>query len=97
MNSRMIRSLLFRGAGILLAAFALVYLADAAILSRKVAANKAAAFGSVQIYLTTPLKDSRLEIFTDQPETVVCVHALFPHYGDSPCWYVSRHTTQQIN
>ncbi|HTV60915.1 MAG TPA: hypothetical protein VMJ93_18725 [Verrucomicrobiae bacterium] len=93
----MIRSFLLRALAILAALFAAIYILDTAIVSHKAATNKAAAFGSVQVYLATPTKGSRLEIFTDQPESVTCVHALFPHYGDSPCWYVSRHTTQQID
>lgn len=93
----MIRSLLLRSAAIFLGGVALAYIIDAALFAHRVAANSAAAFGSVQVYLTTPVKGSRLEIFTDQPQTIPCVHALFPHSGASPCWYLKRHAMQQIN
>ena len=26
-----------------------------------------------------------------------CVYSLFPHFGDSPCWYLNRYTRQQVN
>ena len=32
-----------------------------------------------------------------QPQqTAECVHALFPHYGDAPCWYLKRKFAQPI-
>ena len=32
-----------------------------------------------------------------QPQqTGVCVHALFPHNGDAPCWYLKRKFAQPI-
>jgi hypothetical protein len=33
----------------------------------------------------------------DPPAPQDCVYSLFPHFGDSPCWYLSRHTRQQVN
>ena len=27
---------------------------------------------------------------------VTCVEALMPHFGYTPCWYLRRHTIQQI-
>jgi hypothetical protein len=29
-------------------------------------------------------------------QTGVCVHALFPHNGDMPCWYLKRKFAQPI-
>jgi hypothetical protein len=48
------------------------------------------AFGSVTFYVATVLKSGRTEIFYDQPQTEVCIHALFPHAGYRPCWYAAR-------
>ena len=31
-----------------------------------------------------------------EPESRTCVHALFPHYADPPCWYLERHRQQFI-
>jgi hypothetical protein len=29
-------------------------------------------------------------------ETLTCVHTLFPHYGDQPCWYLKPQLNQPI-
>ena len=29
-------------------------------------------------------------------ETITCVHAVFPHYGNRPCWYVKPGIDQPI-
>ena len=29
-------------------------------------------------------------------QTVVCVHSLFPHMGNPPCWYLKKKLTQPI-
>ena len=37
------------------------------------------------------------EFDTQQPEVdAPCVHALFPHLGDSPCWYLQRNSQKPI-
>jgi hypothetical protein len=50
----------------------------------------------VTYYDATMLKNGRVEVFYDQPQTEVCVHALFPHMGHSPCWYATRHTVHRV-
>ena len=47
-------------------------------------------------YYATVLKNGRLEVFYDQPQTEVCVHALFPHLGYHPCWYARRSNVRRI-
>jgi hypothetical protein len=38
------------------------------------------------------------EIDQQQPEqTITCVHALFPHAGYSPCWYVEPRLNQPVS
>jgi hypothetical protein len=93
----MMRGWLLRGAAGIVAIVGIAYIVDSLVFWRRLSSNRAAAFGSVQVYLTTPTKGNRLEIFTDQPQIVTCAHALFPRQGNPPCWYESRHTTQQIN
>lgn len=41
-------------------------------------------------------KDGKTEYQIGQPETDTCVHSLFPHFGDLPCWYAGRHTEKRI-
>lgn len=45
----------------------------------------------LESYSAVPEKNNRVEFFYNDPETEECVHALFPHFGDNPCWYVTRH------
>jgi len=56
------------------------------------------AFGSVTV---TPVyviheKNGKTEYQFAQPQDQPCVRSLFPHFGYSPCWYVSRHTEKRI-
>ena len=53
---------------------------------------------TVQPYYAIRLKSKKTEFdFDVSPETKVCVHSLFPHMGDPPCWYASRHTQERID
>jgi hypothetical protein len=57
------------------------------------------AFGSVEVqpYYAIAEKNNKVQFISADPEIVTCVHALFPHLGANPCWYVSRHTDQRID
>ena len=49
--------------------------------------------------LAIPEKNGKTEYAVDSqnPEqTVTCVHAIFPHSGYSPCWYVKPRINQPI-
>jgi hypothetical protein len=49
--------------------------------------------------LAIPKKNGKYEYQIDQlqpAETLTCVHSLFPHYGDKPCWYVKPRLNQPI-
>ncbi|MHB8501726.1 MAG: hypothetical protein ACYDCG_14680 [Candidatus Acidiferrales bacterium] len=44
-------------------------------------------------------KGGKTEYTIDQvqpQQTAVCVHSLFPHAGDLPCWYLKRKFAQPI-
>ncbi len=46
-----------------------------------------------------PQKNGRVEYEMDanQPEVnTPCVHSLFPHMGNSPCWYLERNRNTPI-
>jgi hypothetical protein len=66
----------------------LVYLGDALVLKLRI--ERGGALETLKVYVGTKLKSGKVEIFTDQTETEVCAHALFPHFGYRPCWYVRR-------
>ncbi len=49
--------------------------------------------------LVIPQKNGKFDYEVDQlqpQETLTCVHALFPHYGDQPCWYLKPRINQPI-
>jgi hypothetical protein len=56
-------------------------------------------FGSVEVQklLAVPQKDHKTEYIADPPQAQQCVHSLFPQLGLTPCWYLSRHTNQQVD
>ena len=77
-----------------LAALALVYLADDCALCLR-----HDPLGSIvdQHYDAIPEKNGKVEFALEQPVAQPCVRALFPHRGNPPCWYLSRHAEQRIN
>jgi hypothetical protein len=78
--------------------FALVYICDYLSLRYRIPNNRQQ-FGSVEVrrYYAVPLKDRKTEYMFQPPTQQECVHSLFPHLGDTPCWYLSRHKRQEIN
>ena len=58
-----------------------------------------AQFGVVKIqsYYAVGLKSGKTEFMFLGPKNQPCVHSIFPHFGDSPCWYLRRKSVQRIN
>ncbi len=56
-------------------------------------------FGSVKVqqYYAVPQKNGKTGFLFDEPQPEQCVHSLFPHFGDSPCWYLSRRTERRVD
>jgi hypothetical protein len=85
---------------ITLAAFAalggLAYLGDD--LSLRFGIPARAEFGSFDVrhFYAVKLKNKSTNYMYDDPQPEECVNALFPHFGDNPCWYTKRHTTVEI-
>jgi hypothetical protein len=65
-----------------------IYLGDALVLRYRI--GRGEALETLTVYVGTKLKSGKVEIFTDRTESEVCAHALFPHFGYRPCWYVRR-------
>jgi hypothetical protein len=82
---------------ILLAA-ALIYVGDYAALRYRIPHNRSQ-FGSVTVQRmwVIPMKNGKTQYAFDPPGPQECVHSLFPHFGDVPCWYLSRHPKQQVD
>ena len=88
--------------GILLGAAVLLYTADYLYLRyRMLHASPTSPFESLTRtrVLAIPQKNGKFDYQIDQTlpvETLTCVHTLFPHYGDQPCWYVKPRLNQPI-
>jgi hypothetical protein len=87
--------------GIVVAAFA-AYIVDYVVLRAKMMFPKLGpATGTVQMTRLYAIaqKNGRVEYELDanQPEvTTPCVHSLFSHMGNSPCWYLQQNATKPI-
>ena len=57
------------------------------------------AYGSITVnhYYAILQKNGKTQLIFDPPQAETCVHALFPHSGMQPCWYLSRHPDQRTN
>lgn len=82
----------------ILGAAVLAYGLDYAIFRVRVAANRNA-YGSVTVnhYYAILQKNGKTQLIFDPPQSETCVHALFPHDGSQPCWYLTRHPDQRTN
>jgi len=56
-------------------------------------------FGVVRVrrYYAVGLKSRKTEFMFLEPKNQTCVHSLFPHFGYSPCWYLSRRNVQRVD
>ncbi|HKN74110.1 MAG TPA: hypothetical protein VJW94_02950 [Candidatus Acidoferrum sp.] len=86
----------------LLIVVAIVYVCDfASVRVRMMHAKPADPFETITALriLAIDEKGGKTEYDVDpvQPQqTGVCVHALFPHNGDLPCWYLKKKFAQPI-
>jgi len=56
-------------------------------------------YGEVQVrvFYAMPLKGGHTEYRDAGIQKVTCVHAIFPHFGASPCWYARRKTEKWLS
>lgn len=76
----------------------LTYVVDFLIFRVRLAANWNP-YGSVTVdhYYAVAQKNGKTQFIFDPPQPQPCVHALFPHSGSLPCWYLSRHPEQRTD
>jgi hypothetical protein len=77
----------------------IAYAGDYGLLQLRIHNGNGNAFGTVTVhrYYAVPQKSGKLEFLSTDPQDQTCVHSLFPHLGNAPCWYLVRHTEQRIN
>jgi len=82
----------------ILATVVLTFVVDFGLFRLRVTANRNP-YGSVVVshYYAVLQKNGKTQFIFDPPAPETCVHALFPHSGMQPCWYLSRHPEQRTN
>lgn len=93
-----LKRLFLRTVAVIVLACAFVYVIDYLVLRFRIATNRQP-FSTVTVhpYYAVPQKDQKTEFLLGDPTDQQCVHSLFPHMGDNPCWWLTRHTDQRIN
>jgi hypothetical protein len=74
-----------------------VYFGDYLSLQLKIPKREPYSNVTVHQFYAVKLKNKQTEYMFQPPGTQECVNSLFPHFGDPPCWYLNRHTRQQID
>ena len=76
----------------------IAYGADYGVFQYRLA-TKRQPFGSVTVehYDAVEHKDGKAELIFQPPAQQTCVNSLFPHAGDPPCWFLSRHAEQKTD
>lgn len=91
------RTLLKRIAGVLIVCVALLYAGDFLWFEyRAYHAKPNDPLETVTFFYATDVKGGKVEIFYDQPQTQTCVHSIFPHGGNTPCWRLNRSGIKRI-
>jgi hypothetical protein len=77
---------------------ALMFVGDYAVFRIRAATNRNA-YGTVTVnhYYAVLQKNGKTQFIFDPPQDQTCVHALFPHAGFLPCWYLIRHPDQRTD
>jgi hypothetical protein len=76
----------------------IAYAADYCVFRYRLAERRQP-FGTVTVehYYEVAHKDGKAEIIFDPPVQKTCVHSLFPHAGDPPCWFLNRHAERKTD
>lgn len=85
--------------GVLVAA-ACVYAGDTLITRLKISGSSAAngfvETSKVRRLYAIPKKNGKDDFSIGDPETEMCIHSLFPHFGYEPCWYTHRQDKKPV-
>ena len=84
--------------GVLIALVGLVYAGDFVWFEFRIHnAKPNDPLETVTFFYATGVKGGKVEVFYDQPQTQICVHAIFPHRGYRPCWRFNRSHIELIS
>ena len=86
-------------AAVVVVSFGLTYFGDdlsvRSRMSHKTASDPVETMSLRPVY-AIPRKDGKAEFDFGDPQTQTCVHAIFPHLGYSPCWFILRQNSKPI-
>lgn len=90
-----IRKYVKRVLAVVIVLAAILWTADWLLLRHRVAED-GVAFGEVEVHYhyAVRLKNKRVEQNPESSKVEECVHSMFPHYDETPCWFLERHTSQ---
>ena len=91
------RTKLTRGTLYGLALLAIVYACDDLSLRFRIPNREPLGSVTIRRYYALHKNKQKTNFMFAEPEAQTCVHSLFPHFGYSPCWYLSRRTEQRID
>ena len=80
----------------LVCAAALSYGADWIVFRIRLARGSAFNNVTVNAYYAVPQKNGKTEYDFESSGPEACANAIFPHMGYLPCWYLRKHTDQEI-
>ena len=80
----------------LICAAALLYAVDWIVFRIRVARGTAFDSVTVNAYYAIPQKTGKTEYDLQSSGPQPCANAIFSHTGYLPCWYLRRHTDQEI-
>lgn len=83
----------------LLAALLLLYIGDYCLVRvQAMHASPGSPFEDVTLnrLIAISEKGQKTEYVQADPQTVTCVHSIFPHMGYNPCWYVKSLNNKPI-
>jgi hypothetical protein len=83
--------------GVKVAAAALVALYVGDLVVARVRGDAAIGSVHVNVLYAIPEKAARMDFSAGPAQDVECVRALFPHFGDDPCWYAARQKTKRVD
>ncbi len=74
-----------------------LYFADFLSARLRIPARDTLGAVTVHTYYVVKLKNGRTEYDYAGDHEVACSNSVLPQFGVKPCWYVRRHTDEQIN
>ena len=84
-----------RGLRIAAAALAALFVGD--LVVARVRGDAAIGSVRVNVLYAIPEKAARMDFSAGPPQDIECVRALFPHFGDGPCWFAARQKTKRVD